>query len=174
MGVTNFDSGDEIQVGGRPISTGALRLVGSIDCSGNPNYPLSKAGDVRKVSVAGKIGGGSGKKVSVGDLITCVTDSVAGTQAAVGANFVIEEANIELAAGEVIAKGTPAASIADAAQTSVAPAVITAAGGEPTAAALADTQALQATVAALVTDVGTLTTKLNLALAALDAFGVTL
>ena len=174
MGQTNFDEGDEILIGGKPVRAESANYKGPIDCSANPNYPAAKAGEFYKVSVAGRIGGGAGKKVSIGDRIECVTDSAAGTQTAVGANFIIVESNIELGAGEVIAKGVPAANITVAAQTSAAPAAIAAAAGEATAASLADTQALQATVDALVTDVATLTAKLNSALAALDAFGITL
>jgi hypothetical protein len=66
-----------------------------IDCSGNPNYPAANAGHVLEVSVAGKIGGASGKTVQVGDVITCYTaSSPAGTQADVGANWGIEQGNV--------------------------------------------------------------------------------
>jgi hypothetical protein len=66
-----------------------------IDCSGNPDYPASNAGHVFEVSVAGKIGGASGKVVQVGDVITCYTaNSPAGTQADVGANWGIEQGNV--------------------------------------------------------------------------------
>lgn len=65
----------------------ALTYVGVIDCSTNPNYPASTAGDLLVVSVAGKIGGASGANVSAGDWIICNTDSAAGDHATVGANF---------------------------------------------------------------------------------------
>lgn len=66
-----------------------------IDCSGNPNYPAANAGHVLEVSVAGKIGGASGKVVQVGDVITCyLANSPAGTQADVGANWGIEQGNV--------------------------------------------------------------------------------
>jgi hypothetical protein len=72
----------------------AMRFVAVIDCSANPNYPAASAGDVYKVSVAGKIGGASGPVVQAGDILTCVTTSVAGTHAAVGANWFIEQGNV--------------------------------------------------------------------------------
>lgn len=71
-----------------------LRFIGTIDCSANPNYPASDAGDVYVVSVAGKIGGGSGAVVNAGDTVICKVTNAGGTQAAVGANFVIIEGNL--------------------------------------------------------------------------------
>lgn len=73
-----------------------LVFKGVIDCSTNPNYPAADAGHVYKVSVAGKIGGASGPNVEVGDVLTCLADSTAsGTHAAVGANWVISQVNID-------------------------------------------------------------------------------
>lgn len=70
-------------------SLDVFKLIGSIDCSGNPNYPAANAGHVYLVSVGGKIGGASGLDVVAGDTITCmVDDTAAGTEAAVGANWV--------------------------------------------------------------------------------------
>ncbi len=69
---------------------------GVIDCSANPNYPAADAGNTYRVSVAGKIGGASGLNVEVGDMMMCLTDGTAsGTQAAVGANWDIIQANID-------------------------------------------------------------------------------
>jgi hypothetical protein len=69
---------------------------GVIDCSANPNYPAADAGNLYKVSVAGKIGGASGANVEVGDTIYCITDATSsGTQAGVGANWVITQVNID-------------------------------------------------------------------------------
>ena len=69
---------------------------GVIDASTNPNYPAADAGDVYRISVAGKIGGASGPNVEVGDLILCLTDSTSsGTQAAVGTNWNISQVNID-------------------------------------------------------------------------------
>jgi len=74
----------------------AMVFKGVIDCSANPNYPAADAGHVYKVSVAGKIGGASGTNVEVGDSIYCITDSTAsGTQAGVGANWVILQTNVD-------------------------------------------------------------------------------
>lgn len=69
---------------------------GGIDASTNPNYPAASAGHTYKITVAGKIGGASGVNVEVGDTITCLVDgSAAGTQAAVGANWLITQTNID-------------------------------------------------------------------------------
>lgn len=77
-------------------ATDAMVFKGVIDCSANPNYPAADAGDTYRVSVAGKIGGGSGPNVEVGDLLLCLTDSTsAGTHAAVGANWSITQANVD-------------------------------------------------------------------------------
>jgi hypothetical protein len=77
-------------------SNDAMVFKGVKDCSANPNYPAADAGWTYKVSVAGKIGGGSGKVVEVGDLLMCLVDSSAsGDEAAVGANWVVSQANID-------------------------------------------------------------------------------
>lgn len=68
-----------------------MTYQGSLDCSGNPNYPAANAGDVYRVSVGGKIGGASGDDVDAGNRLICnVDDSDAGDKAAVGANWDIE------------------------------------------------------------------------------------
>lgn len=51
-----------------------LIYKGAIDCSTNPNYPAGDAGHTYMVSVAGKIGGASGKVVIAGDMAICNTD----------------------------------------------------------------------------------------------------
>lgn len=67
----------------------------ALDCSANPNYPAASAGWAYVVSVAGKIGGASGKTVEVGDIALCLVDSSAsGDQATVGANWTILQANL--------------------------------------------------------------------------------
>jgi hypothetical protein len=77
-------------------SNDAMLFKGVIDASANPNYPAADAGHTYKISVAGKIGGGSGPNVEVGDTLYCITDSTsAGTHAAVGANWVIVQTNID-------------------------------------------------------------------------------
>ena len=69
---------------------------GGIDCSANPNYPAADAGNVYRVTVAGKIGGASGVNVEVGDRLECTADSTAsGNQATVGANWMISQVNID-------------------------------------------------------------------------------
>jgi hypothetical protein len=76
----------------------AMTYEGAIDCSANPNYPAADAGHTYKISVAGKIGGGSGVNVQVGDTIICSVDaSAAGNHATVGANWVILQNNLEAA-----------------------------------------------------------------------------
>lgn len=74
----------------------AMIFRGVIDCSANPNYPAADAGDTYRVSVAGKIGGGSGLVVEVGDLLLCITDATSsGNQATVGANWSVAQGNID-------------------------------------------------------------------------------
>jgi hypothetical protein len=68
---------------------------GAINASGDPNYPAASSGHTYKISVAGKIGGGSGPTVEVGDMIICITDdTAAGTHAAVGAHWNIIQTNV--------------------------------------------------------------------------------
>lgn len=79
----------------RIASADVLSFKGVIDCSANPNYPAADAGAMYKISVAGKIGGASGKSVEVGDTIICCVDSTAaGNDATVGANWSILQTNI--------------------------------------------------------------------------------
>ena len=69
---------------------------GVIDCSANPNYPAADAGHTYRVSVAGKIGGGSGVNVEQNDQLICLADGTsAGTQAAVGSSWFIVQGNID-------------------------------------------------------------------------------
>lgn len=87
----------------------ALVFKGVRDCSANPNYPAADAGHVYRVSVAGKIGGGSGPNVEVGDLLICLTDgTAAGTHAAVGANWSIEQSNIDIDTDNTLAANSNA------------------------------------------------------------------
>ncbi|MDB5610372.1 MAG: hypothetical protein JWP25_7272 [Bradyrhizobium sp.] len=73
----------------------AMVFKGVVDCSASPNYPAADRGNTYKVSVAGLIGGASGIKVEVGDTLMCITDgTAAGTQAAVGAQWNIVQANL--------------------------------------------------------------------------------
>lgn len=74
----------------------AMVFKGVIDASTNPNYPTASAGDLYRISVAGKIGGASGPNVEIGDTLLCLTDGTAsGTQAGVGANWNITQVNID-------------------------------------------------------------------------------
>lgn len=68
---------------------GYENIKGLEDCSANPNYPAGAAGDTYYVSVAGKIGGASGKSVLAGDVFICVIANAGGTQASVGADWVV-------------------------------------------------------------------------------------
>lgn len=77
-------------------SNDAMLFKGVIDCSTNPNYPAADAWHLYKISVAGKIGGASGINVEIGDSIICSVDSTASwTQAAVGANRYVVQANLD-------------------------------------------------------------------------------
>jgi hypothetical protein len=82
-----------VTAGSDQLTILAATFKGSIDCSSNPNYPAATAGDVKRVSVAGKIGGASGDAVLAGDFVTCITTSVGGTKAAVGAEFILARQN---------------------------------------------------------------------------------
>lgn len=74
----------------------AMVFKGVIDCSANPNYPAADAGHLYRVSVAGKIGGGAGVNVEIGDTLLCLSDSTAaGNQATVGAKWNISQANVD-------------------------------------------------------------------------------
>lgn len=61
----------------------------AIDCSANPNYPSGLLGEQYVVTVAGKIGGGSGADVFVGDIITCIVANAGGTEGSVGSDWKI-------------------------------------------------------------------------------------
>jgi len=66
----------------------------SINCSANPNYPAAATGTMKIVTAAGKIGGGSGKSVDVGDAILCIADNAGGNEAAVGTSWIVIEHNL--------------------------------------------------------------------------------
>jgi hypothetical protein len=74
--------------------TGLLDFKGGQDCSANPNYPSGSKGDAYVVTVAGKIGGASGRSVDVGDVFFATADNAGGTEASVGANWDILEHNL--------------------------------------------------------------------------------
>jgi hypothetical protein len=82
-------------IGSGIATNDAMIFKGTIDCSGNPNYPAADRGWTYKVSVAGKIGGASGPVVEVNDTIICGADGVpSGTHASVGSNWNILQTNI--------------------------------------------------------------------------------
>lgn len=74
--------------------TGLLDFKGSQDCSANPNYPAASKGDAYVVSVAGKIGGASGKSVDIGDVFAASADNAGGTEASVGTSWFVLEHNL--------------------------------------------------------------------------------
>ena len=76
------------------LVAGLLDLKGSTDCSANPNYPVASKGDAYIVSVAGKIGGASGKTVEVGDMFIASADNAGGTEASVGTSWFVIQANL--------------------------------------------------------------------------------
>ena len=73
---------------------GLYDLKGNINCSANPNYPSASKGDVYVVSVAGKIGGASGKTVEAGDTVIATADNAGGTEASVGTSWVVSQGNV--------------------------------------------------------------------------------
>jgi hypothetical protein len=96
--VTAGDSALQTQIDALTSSVNnGMKVALPLDCSTNPNYPASTKGDAWRVTVVGKIGGASGLNVNVNDTIVCLTTSVAGTQAAVGTNFYIQEGNQDAA-----------------------------------------------------------------------------
>jgi hypothetical protein len=74
--------------------TGLLEFKGSTDASANPNYPAASKGDAYIVTVAGKVGGSSGKVVDVGDVYFATADNAGGTEASVGTSWAILEHNL--------------------------------------------------------------------------------
>jgi len=83
--------------------TGLLDFKGSTDCSANPNYPAASKGDAYYVSVAGRIGGASGKQVEVGDVYVASADNAGGTEASVGTSWFVLEHNL---VGAAVTSGT--------------------------------------------------------------------
>lgn len=73
---------------------GLLDLKGNTDCSVNPNYPSGSKGDAYYVTVAGKIGGASGKSVDIGDVYIASADNAGGTEASVGTSWFVLEHNL--------------------------------------------------------------------------------
>lgn len=78
--------------------TGLFDLKGFTDASANPNYPAALKGDAYAVSVAGKVGGASGKSVDVGDVYIAAADNAGGDEASVGTSWFVLEHNLQGAA----------------------------------------------------------------------------
>ncbi|AIT81221.1 hypothetical protein [Novosphingobium pentaromativorans] len=74
---------------------GLLEYIGGIDASADPDYPAGLKGDSYAITASGKIGGGSGKPVDVGDFLICSADNAGGTEASVGANWYVLEHNLQ-------------------------------------------------------------------------------
>lgn len=83
--------------------TGLLDLKGDTDCSANPNYPSALKGDAYYVTVAGKIGGASGKTVEIGDVYVAKADNAGGTEASVGSSWFVLNQNLS---GVALTSGT--------------------------------------------------------------------
>jgi len=60
---------------------------GTIDASSNPNFPSASQGDYFIISVSGKVGGTSGLEVNVADMIFALENTISGTFASVGSNW---------------------------------------------------------------------------------------
>jgi hypothetical protein len=89
-GITNAYTKTEVD----NLVAGLLDFKGNQDCSANPDYPPASKGDSYYVSVAGKIGGASGKSVDVGDVIVASADNAGGIEASVGASWFVLEHNL--------------------------------------------------------------------------------
>jgi lysophospholipase L1-like esterase len=85
---------------------GLLDLKGATDASANPNYPAASKGDLYVVSVAGKVGGVSGKPVDAGDTYFATADNAGGTEASVGTSWIVIEHNLS---GVYVAGGSDVA-----------------------------------------------------------------
>lgn len=75
--------------------SGGSFIQGGIDASTNPNYPSASGGQSWYITVAGKVGGASGKSVDVGDLLVCIITNAGGTEAAVGTSWLVVEHNLQ-------------------------------------------------------------------------------
>ena len=73
-------------------------IKGSIaNADTNPDYPAAKKGDIYQITtIAGKVGGASGKDVDINDFIVCLADAVTGNEATVGTSWGAFERNIDL------------------------------------------------------------------------------
>lgn len=97
------------------VVSGLLELKDNINASTNPNYPAGLVGDTYFITVAGKVGGASGKTVNIGDMLVCSNDNAGGNEAAVGADWFVVESNRDQATTTtkgVVALATPAEALA--------------------------------------------------------------
>lgn len=78
------------------ITSTFFDFKGNQSASGDPNYPTGAKGDVYYISVAGKVGGASGKTVTVGDMLICSADNAGGTEASVGTSWFVTESNLDM------------------------------------------------------------------------------
>ncbi len=93
-----------IFIGGNRAAAAYLNK-GGLDCSANPNYPVALNGDTYLVTVAGKVGGASGKTVDAGDQVVASADNAGGTEASVGTSWFVVQANVVFGANVVTALG---------------------------------------------------------------------
>lgn len=63
--------------------------LNNFDASANPNYPAATKGKRYIVTAAGRVGGGAGKFVKVGDTFEALIASLGGTEVSVGSEFVV-------------------------------------------------------------------------------------
>lgn len=80
--------------GGGGSTADLLEYQGDIDASANPNYPAGSVGDLYLISVAGKVGGASGKSVDAGDAVVCKADNAGGAEGSVGTSWFVLEHNV--------------------------------------------------------------------------------
>lgn len=78
------------------ITSTFFDFKGNQSASGNPNYPAGAKGDVYYINVAGKVGGASGKTVTVGDMLICSADNAGGAEASVGTSWFVTESNLDM------------------------------------------------------------------------------
>ena len=127
--------------------TGLLDFKGSTNASTNPNYPAASKGDTYVVSVAGRVGGASGKLVEVGDMYLATADNAGGTEASVGTSWTVLEHN--LAGALLSANNLSDVASASTAFTNIKQAATTSATGVVELATQAEAQAKTDTTRAL-------------------------
>lgn len=73
---------------------GLLDYKGGLACAANPNYPAALKGDAYNVTTAGFVGGAAGKAVDIGDVVVATADNAGGSEAGVGASWIVLEHNL--------------------------------------------------------------------------------